>query len=272
MAPPAISQQRLDYWQSIAIDYKTMRIPVIAANWKMNKKIDEAQVFLDEFIPLVWNEKEVEIVIAPPFTALYTVANLLGLTTIRLAAQNVFYEEKGAYTGEIAPSMLTDIGCSHVIIGHSERRSYFGETDEIANKKITAARKNGLQVIFCIGESLGEREAGKTFDIIKRQLINGLQGISPEGLVIAYEPVWAIGTGKTATPDQAQEAHAFIRQTLSGIYGDTADELRILYGGSVTPENIDVLMACPDVDGALVGGASLKADSFAKIVKYNKMR
>jgi triosephosphate isomerase (TIM) len=272
LAISVFSQQRLDYWSVIAINYKTMRIPVIAANWKMNKKIDEAQGFLDAFIPLVWNEREVEIIIAPPFTSLYTVANLLKITNIRLAAQDVFYEEKGAYTGEISPAMLTDIGCSHVIIGHSERRIYFGETDDIVNKKIGAARKNGLQVIFCIGESLSEREAGMTFDILKRQLNNGLKGISPEALVVAYEPVWAIGTGKTASTDQAQEAHEFIRKTLSGIYGETADELRILYGGSVTPENIDVLMACTDVDGALVGGASLKADSFAKIVKYNKIK
>jgi triosephosphate isomerase len=247
-----------------------MRIPVIAANWKMNKKLDEAQSFLDEFIPLVWNERDAEIIIAPAFTALYTMANLLKITHIRLAAQNMFYEEKGAYTGEISPTMLTDIGCSDVIIGHSERRIYFGETNEIANKKIGSARKNGLQVIFCIGESLAERESGKTFDVLKKQLDEGLRGIAPEGLVIAYEPVWAIGTGKTATPDQAQETHEVIRKTLSGIYGNTANELRILYGGSVTPENIDILMACPDVDGALVGGASLKADSFAKIVKYNK--
>jgi triosephosphate isomerase len=147
-----------------------MRVPVIAANWKMNKKIDEAQSFLDEFIPLVWNERDVEIVIAPAFTALYTMANLLKITHIRLAAQNMFYEEKGAYTGEISPMMLTDIGCSHVIIGHSERRIYFGETNEIANKKIGSARKNGLQVIFCIGESLAERESGKTFDVLKKQL------------------------------------------------------------------------------------------------------
>jgi triosephosphate isomerase len=247
-----------------------MRLPVIAANWKMNKKIDEAQSFLDEFIPLVWNERDVEIVIAPAFTALYTVANLLKITHIHLAAQNVFYEEKGAYTGEISPMMLTDIGCSHVIIGHSERRIYFGETNEIVNKKIRAARGNGLQVIFCIGESLAERESGMTFDILKKQLDEGLREIDPKGLVIAYEPVWAIGTGKTATPDQAQETHEVIRKTIAGIYGETAKELRILYGGSVTPENVDILMACPDVDGALVGGASLKADSFAKIVKYNR--
>ena len=247
-----------------------MRRPVIAANWKMNKKIEEAQAFLDEFIPLVWNEREVDIVIAPPFTALYTMANLLRITNIGLAAQDLFYEDKGAYTGEISPVMLTDIGCSYVIIGHSERRIYFGETNEIVNKKIRAARRHGLEVIFCIGESLSEREAGMTFDVLKRQISEGIRDISSDGLILAYEPVWAIGTGKTATPDQAQEAHESIRKTLSHLYGEPAKGLRILYGGSVTPENADVLMACPDVDGALIGGASLKADSFAGIVKYNK--
>ena len=247
-----------------------MRRPVIAANWKMNKKIEEAQSFLDEFIPLVWNERDVDIVIAPPFTALYTMANLLKITNVGLAAQDLFYEDKGAYTGEISPIMLTDIGCSHVIIGHSERRIYFGETNEIVNKKIRAARRHGLEVIFCIGESLSEREARMTFDVLKRQITEGLRDISSDGLIIAYEPVWAIGTGKTATPDQAQEAHEAIRKTLSHLYGEPAKGLRILYGGSVTPENANVLMACPDVDGALVGGASLKADSFAGIVKYNK--
>jgi len=236
----------------------------------MNKKIEEAQAFLDEFIPLVWNERDVDIVIAPPFTALYTMANLLKITNIGLAAQDLFYEDKGAYTGEISPVMLTDIGCSYVIIGHSERRIYFGETNEIVNKKIRAARRHGLEVIFCIGESLSEREAGMTFDVLKKQITEGLRDISSDGLIIAYEPVWAIGTGKTATPDQAQEAHESIRKTLSHLYGEPAKGLRILYGGSVTPENADVLMACPDVDGALVGGASLKADSFAGIVKYNK--
>ena len=247
-----------------------MRRPVIAANWKMNKKIEEAQAFLDEFIPLVWNERDVDIVIAPPFTALYTMANLLKITNIGLAAQDLFYEDKGAYTGEISPVMLTDIGCSYVIIGHSERRIYFGETNEIVNKKIKAARRHGLEVIFCIGESLSEREAVMTLDVLKRQISEGLRDISSDGLIIAYEPVWAIGTGKTATPDQAQEAHESIRKTLSHLYGEPAKGLRILYGGSVTPENADVLMACPDVDGALIGGASLKADSFAGIVKYNK--
>ena len=247
-----------------------MRRPVIAANWKMNKKIEEAQAFLDDLIPLVWNERDVDIVIAPPFTALYTMANLLKITNIGLAAQDLFYEDKGAYTGEISPVMLTDIGCSYVIIGHSERRIYFGETNEIVNKKIGAARRHGLEVIFCIGESLSEREAGMTFDVLKKQITEGLRDISSDGLITAYEPVWAIGTGKTATPDQAQEAHESIRKTLSHLYGEPANGVRILYGGSVTRENADVLMACPDVDGALVGGASLKADSFAGIVKYNK--
>jgi triosephosphate isomerase len=247
-----------------------MRRPVIAANWKMNMKIEEAQAFLDELIPLVWNERDADIVIAPPFTALYAMANLLKITNIGLAAQDLFYEDKGAYTGEISPVMLTDIGCSYVIIGHSERRIYFGETNEIVNKKIRAARRHGLEVIFCIGESLSEREAGMTFDVLKRQISEGIRDISSDGLILAYEPVWAIGTGKTATPDQAQEAHESIRKTLSHLYGEPAKGLRILYGGSVTPENADVLMACPDVDGALIGGASLKADSFAGIVKYNK--
>jgi triosephosphate isomerase len=242
----------------------------MAANWKMNKKIDDAQAFLDEFIPLVWNEKDVDIVIAPPFTALYTVSNLLKITRVSLAAQNMYHAEKGAFTGEISPAMLTDVGCTHVIIGHSERRSIFGETNEIINSKIHSARHSGLEVIFCIGETLAEREAGMTFDVLSKQLNDGLKGIVPEGIIVAYEPVWAIGTGKTATTGQAQEAHAFVRKTLSGLYGKVSGEIRILYGGSVTPENIDSLMACADVDGALVGGASLKADSFARIVKYNK--
>jgi triosephosphate isomerase (TIM) len=242
----------------------------MAANWKMNKKIGETQTFLDEFIPLVWNVKDVDIVIAPPFTALYTVSNLLKITSVSLAAQNMYHAEKGAFTGEISPAMLADIGCKHVIIGHSERRNIFGETSEMINNKIHSARSFGLEVIFCIGETLAEREAGMTFDVLGKQMNDGLKGIAPEGIIVAYEPVWAIGTGKTATTGQAQEAHAFVRKTLSALYGKAAEEIRILYGGSVTPENIDSLMACADVDGALVGGASLKADSFARIVKFNK--
>ncbi|HIJ60058.1 MAG TPA: triose-phosphate isomerase [Nitrospirae bacterium] len=247
-----------------------MRTPFISANWKMNKTVDETVLFMKEFIPLVKDTKGVDIVIAPPFTALQTAFSLLKDTNISLSAQNVFYEEKGAYTGEISPSMLTEIGCSYVIIGHSERRQYFNETDEIVNKKIKIAQKYGLAIIMCIGESLAEREAGKTMDILKKQLINGLKHISAENIIIAYEPIWAIGTGKTATTEQAQEAHNFIRGELRSLYGKTAEEIRILYGGSVTPDNIKALMSCQDVDGALVGGASLKADNFAKIVNFKK--
>lgn len=247
-----------------------MRRPFIAANWKMNKTIEETKSFLNEFIPLIKDIKDIDIVIAPPFTSLLTAASMLKDTNIKLSSQNVFYEEKGAYTGEISPVMLADIGCRYVIIGHSERRQYFHETDEIVNKKIRAAKKHNLDVIMCIGESLEEREAGKTFDVLKREIEEGLKDILSDGIVIAYEPIWAIGTGKTATTEQAQEAHKYIRERLASLYGDKANGIRILYGGSVIPDNIDSLMACNDVDGALVGGASLKADSFAKIVKFKR--
>lgn len=247
-----------------------MRKPFIAANWKMHKTIAEAREFLSAFVPLVEDVKDVTIAIAPPFTALAAVAEQLNNSHIVLAAQNMFYEEKGAYTGEISPLMLVDIGCRYVIAGHSERRQYFHETDNIVNRKIKAAQKSGLGVIFCIGESLAEREVGKTLEILQRELEGGLDGVDPEDIVIAYEPVWAIGTGKTATPAQAQEAHAHIREKLRSLYGNRADELCILYGGSVTPENVDSLMECVDVDGALVGGASLNVESFARIVKFRK--
>lgn len=247
-----------------------MRRPLIAANWKMNKTLEETKSFLNEFISLVKDVKDIDIVIAPPFTSLYLASSMLQNTSIFLSSQNLFYEEKGAYTGEISPIMLKDVGCSYVIVGHSERRQYFNETDEIINKKIRSGRLHNLKVIFCIGESLEERESQKTFDVLKRQLEKGLNDISFEDIVIAYEPIWAIGTGKTATPEQAQEAHKYIREQLSIKYGDKANEMRILYGGSVTPENIDALMACHDIDGALVGGASLKPDSFARIVKFKR--
>jgi triosephosphate isomerase len=207
----------------------------------------------------------VDILIAPPFTSLQAVARLLKATNIKLGAQNVFYEEKGAFTGEISPAMLLSAGCSHVIVGHSERRQYFMETDEIVNKKIKTARKNGLDVILCIGESLKEREENKTFEVLDRQLTGSLKDTDLNGMIIAYEPIWAIGTGKTATKEQANEAHAFIRGWLKK-NRDGAEKLRILYGGSVTPESIESLMSEPEVDGALVGGASMKPDSFAKIV------
>jgi triosephosphate isomerase (TIM) len=248
-----------------------MRKPFIAANWKMNKTFRETSEFMAEFIPAVKDTSGVDIVIAPPFTAIGIAATVLRGTNILLAAQDVFYEEKGAYTGEISPLMLVDLGCAFVIVGHSERRQYFHETDDIVNRKIKAAQKAGLGVIFCIGESLEEREAGKTFDVLNRAIEKGLDGVPPEKIVIAYEPIWAIGTGKTAMPPQAQEAHAYIRERLNILYGNQSDELCILYGGSVTPDTVDSLMACKDIDGALVGGASLKAESFSKIVKFRKV-
>ncbi len=247
-----------------------MRKPFIAANWKMNKTISETLEFIYNFIPEVKDTSDVDIVLAPPFTSLTAAAEKLEGTNVTLAAQDVFYEEKGAYTGEVSPLMLIDIGCKYVIVGHSERRQYFNETDGIVNKKIKAAKKAGLGIIFCMGESLKEREAGKTFDVLQREIEEGLNGIGPEDIVVAYEPIWAIGTGKTATSEQAQEAHAYIRKRLNILYGNKADNFCIIYGGSVTPENVDSLMACKDVDGALVGGASLKVDSLIRIVKFRK--
>jgi triosephosphate isomerase len=242
----------------------------IAANWKMNKTVGETREFLASFLPMVKDVADVDIVIAPPFTALSAAAEAMKSGNVRLSAQNVFWEEKGAYTGEVAPGMLLDTGCLHVIVGHSERRQYFFEDDVAVNRKIRAAKKAGLAVIFCVGETLDEREAGKTFDVVKREVEAGLSEVGPDNLVLAYEPIWAIGTGKTATPEQAQEVHAFIRKILVNLFGEKAEEIRILYGGSVTPENVDSLMSCADVNGALVGGASLKPDSFARIVHFKK--
>lgn len=242
----------------------------MAANWKMNKTIAETREFLRDIIPSVKEVTDVDIVIAPPFTALSAAGDAIGTANIQLAAQDIFWEEKGAYTGEVAPAMLLDAGCKHVIVGHSERRQYFHEDDTVVNRKAGAAQKAGLGVIFCVGESLAERESGNTFDIIRREVEKGLEGIDAGNLVVAYEPIWAIGTGKTASPEQAQEVHAFIRDILRKRYGETAEDIRILYGGSVTPENVKSLMACQDVNGGLVGGASLKPDSFAKLVCYKK--
>jgi triosephosphate isomerase len=242
----------------------------MAANWKMNKVTSETREFIARFFPEVKSVSDVDIVLAPPFTSLAQAAEMINHTNIMLAAQDVFYEEKGAYTGEISPPMLTDVGCKFVIIGHSERRQYFRETDEIVNRKIKTAQKGGLGIIFCLGESLEEREAGKTFDILEREMNQGLDGTNIENIVVAYEPIWAIGTGKTATPEQAQEVHAFVREKLRIKYGNKSGDIRIIYGGSVTPENVDSLMACADLDGALVGGASLKVESFVRIVKFIK--
>ncbi len=251
-----------------------MRTPVIAGNWKLFKKQGDAVALVEGLIPLVKDTVGVEIVVAPVFTSLSAVCEKISGTNINLSAQNCYWEEEGAFTGEIAPGMLADAGCSHVIIGHSERRQYFGETDETVNKKIKAALKGGLVAIFCIGETLAQREADSTFDVLRTQVTDGLAGITAAELakiIIAYEPVWAIGTGKTASDDQAEEAHAFIRGLVTGLYDQgTADAIRILYGGSVKPENVKGLMSRPNIDGALVGGASLKADSFAGIVNFQK--
>jgi triosephosphate isomerase (TIM) len=249
-----------------------MRKPVIAGNWKLFKTANEALVFVEALIPLVKETTDVEIVVAPVFTVLYPVGKALTGTNIHLAAQDCFWEEEGAYTGEVSPKILKDAGCSHVILGHSERRQYFGDTDETVNRKIRAALQGNLGVLFCIGETLEEREADKTFVVLKKQLSGGLAGLAKdqlEKIIIAYEPVWAIGTGRTATESQAQDTHSFIREFMAGLYDkESAEVIRILYGGSVKPENIKGLMAQPDIDGALVGGASLKPESFAAIVNF----
>lgn len=249
-----------------------MRTPVIAGNWKLFKTIGEATGMVNDLKPLVAETKTTEIVVAPPFTALSRVADALAGSNVHLAAQDCYWEEEGAFTGEVAPKMLKDAGCSHVIIGHSERRQYFGETDATVNKKVKAAINAGLTAIVCVGETLAEREANKTFAVIESQVWGGLEGLPPETLskvIIAYEPVWAIGTGKTASDAQAQEVHAFIRSLLARCFDQgSADGMRILYGGSVKPDNVKGLMTQPDIDGALVGGASLKAESFAAIANF----
>jgi triosephosphate isomerase len=248
------------------------RKPILAGNWKMNKTTAEARDLAAKLIPLVSGVKDREIVLAPTFTALQTVADTIKGTNMTLAAQNLFWEDKGAFTGEISAEMLLDLGCKYVIIGHSERRQYFGETDETVNKRVRQALNKGLLPIICVGELLSEREAGKANEVIDRQITGALKGVSAgemQKIVLAYEPVWAIGTGKTATPDQANEIHAFIRQKIKSLYNvEVAEGLRIQYGGSVTPENVSALMAKPDIDGALVGGASLKPDSFAALVNF----
>jgi triosephosphate isomerase (TIM) len=248
------------------------RRPILAGNWKMNMTATQARDLAAKLIPLVSGVKDRDIVLGPPFTALAAVGEALKGTNISLSAQNLHWEDKGAFTGEISAEMLLDLGCRYVIIGHSERRQYFGEADDTVNKKAKQALRKGLLPILCVGETLAEREAGKLNDIIGRQVTGGLKDISADDMkkvVIAYEPVWAIGTGRTATPEQANEVHALIRQKVKTLYGaDIAEGLRIQYGGSVTPENVSQLMAMPDIDGALVGGASLKPESFAALVKF----
>ncbi len=241
----------------------------------MNKTVGEALDLVRELKASISEVKKVEVAVAPPFTALHAVHKELEGSSIHLAGQNLYWEEKGAFTGEVSPLMLKEVGCHYVIIGHSERRQFFEETDETVNRRMKAALSQGLKVIFCIGETLREREDGRTFSVIERQMLGGLKGLGDKELrnmVIAYEPVWAIGTGRTATPEQAEEVHRFIREKVERLYSrQVSEEIRIQYGGSVTPDNIKGLMDQPNIDGALVGGASLKAESFSTIVRFKEM-
>lgn len=249
-----------------------MRKPIIAGNWKMHKTVGEALALVRELCGITAGVTDVEIVICPTFTALYPVHLAICEGPLRLGAQNMHWEAQGAFTGEIAPAMVKEVGCTYVIIGHSERRQYFGETDDTVNKKVKAAFANELIPIMCVGETLEQREAGITEGVVGRQVRQGLTGLSAEQvaeMVIAYEPVWAIGTGRTASAEDANAVCRFIRQVVAEITGaESAEKVRIQYGGSVKGENIAELMAKSDIDGALVGGASLDADSFAKIVKF----
>jgi triosephosphate isomerase len=244
------------------------RQPLIAGNWKMHKTLAEAKALAREIRQGAAPGRRAEVALAPPYTALAAVAGELKGSDIRLAAQDTFWEKQGAYTGAISPAMLADVGCHYVIVGHSERRQFFGETNHTVNLKVKATLAAGLKVILCVGETRGEREAGQTMARVGEQLREGLAEVTASAaeLVIAYEPVWAIGTGLTATPDQAQEVHAFIRQELSQLLKDGAP-YRIQYGGSVTPGNAASLLAQPDIDGALVGGASLKPELFLPIIE-----
>src|SRR5687768_62483 len=248
-----------------------MRTPFVAANWKMYKTVHDAVVFIKEFQAMVKDFADIEIVVAPAFTALHAVAEAARHTNIGIAGQNLYWEKEGAFTGEVSAPMLREAGAEYVIIGHSERRRLFQETDQTVNRKLMAALGATLTPIVCIGETLEEREAGQTMAVLDRQIKDGLDGLTGDqvaAMVIAYEPVWAIGTGRNATPEQAGEAHAHIRQRLRQWFGaEAADLCRVIYGGSVKPENIRDLVAQPDVDGALVGGASLDVKAFFEILR-----
>jgi triosephosphate isomerase len=248
-----------------------MRTPIIAGNWKMHKSVGEAISLVSAIKEGLGDIADRQVVLAPPYTALAPVADVLRSTQLVLAAQNAHWEAKGAFTGEISIPMLQDLGCEMIIIGHSERRQYFGETDQTVNRRVQATLNSGLQAIVCIGETLAERESGSHHSVVSQQLAGGLDGLTHRSLlriILAYEPVWAIGTGRTASPETAQEMHAMIREWLSGRFGAASQEVRILYGGSVKPDNVDALMQQPDIDGALVGGACLEADSFLRIIHY----
>ena len=249
-----------------------MRTKLIAANWKMYKTPEQTAAFFREFLPLVAGHTRDEIVVCPPYVDLHTAVAAAGGSNVAVGAQNMHWEKEGAFTGEISAGMLTNLAVTHVIIGHSERRQYFNETDDTVNRKLEVALENGLTPIVCVGEVLEEREAGLTEDVLRRQCLRAFNGISTRKaakLVVAYEPVWAIGTGKTATPQMAADAHMVIRHEAGEAFGDEfAQNLRILYGGSVKADNASVLMGESEIDGALVGGASLDPVSFSKIVKY----
>jgi triosephosphate isomerase len=249
-----------------------MRKPILAANWKMNKTRAQAGAFVSALRERLRHVTDVDVVIAPPYTALAAVHELLLGSEIALAAQDVCAEDAGAFTGEISPGMLKDAGCAYCIVGHSERRALFGEQNAEVSRKAAALVRVGLCPIVCVGETLQERDAGRTGQVVEAQISGSLADLDSAAaarLVVAYEPVWAIGTGRTATPEQAQEVHALIRTQLRGRFGEIGDRIRIQYGGSVKPDNVVAIMAQPDIDGALVGGASLEPESFAKIVRYD---
>lgn len=250
----------------------TTRTPLLAGNWKMHGTAAEAVALIDALLPLIADREDRDVLVAPPFTALVPVAARLAGSGVHLAGQNLHWEDRGAYTGEISAPMLVAAGCSHVILGHSERRQLFGDLDDWVGRKTQAALRAGLTPIVCVGETLAEREADETLEVVARQLRAALIGLDDDALlrvVIAYEPVWAIGTGRVATPGQAQEVHASLRALLASLATPSvAARVRILYGGSVKPDNIDTLMRQPDIDGALVGGASLQAADFARIVAF----
>jgi triosephosphate isomerase len=248
-----------------------MRTPIIAGNWKMYKTVHDAVVFTKEFRRLAQDLRDVELIVAPPFTALHAVCEAARASNSAVAGQNLHWEHEGAFTGEISGAMLSEAGAEYVLVGHSERRQFFGETDESVNRKVGAAFAAGLVPIVCVGETLGQRDAGETLSVLDRQINDGFKALAGDqvaALVIAYEPVWAIGTGRNATPDQAQEAHAHLRGRLRQWFGaPAADACRLLYGGSVKPDNARELLAQPDIDGALVGGASLDARRFLAIAQ-----
>jgi triosephosphate isomerase len=251
-----------------------MRRPLIAGNWKMHMRLGEASELARRVVDGCRGLDDVDIALIPPFTALTTVTNAIAGSPIRLGAQDLHWEEKGAFTGEISPGMLKDVGCTYVLVAHSERRQLFGESDRSANRKVLAALAHDLMPVLCVGESDAERDRGVTFVVVDRQVKEGLKDVAPsqaENLVVAYEPIWAIGTGRTASPAQAEEVHQSIRGQLAKLFGSpAAAKVRILYGGSVKPDNVGDLMAEADIDGALVGGASLDASSFTRICGFQR--